>query len=595
MEIKYGLFPETHKPVRGMETVWNASMTAAGARSLALDCGCRDTAAALVAITPVDTDVILNLGAAPAFTHHRAANAAALPTLRLSAAMTASPLIDARVNFSHVLWQPCDDRLDRGDALSRDPVRVVKCGETAWVYVEIAVRGPESSDTRRADVALTLWSGRMFEPETLAGELALDLTVHPFRLPGKRDCRFHLDIWQHNCAIARAHGVEPWSADHFALLDKYIAALAELGQKCVTVVASDCPWSGQWCHYERRADADLYEYSIIPVTRRDDGAFTYDFAPMQRYIDLCAAHGIDGEITVFGLVNVWCDGGGGFAALAPDHPDGAKIRYFDASDGAYKYMDRAADIDAYVAALAGYFERTGQMSRVRLIADEPADPDRYSAALDRLAAVAPGFTLKAALNHADFIARFGDRTGVFVPHLESLSREWPVISRYMREMPDRRFLWYVCNQPPHPNTFLASPLTETLALGVLTARLGLHGFLRWGFTVWCRDPLADNRYFNWPAGDLNFVYPGPDGAPLLSLRYKALKRAVELAELLMTYRDRFGSDALTKLTDRVVRFSDPAAIFPTPDSRDPAPADELFSPDYTDYASLRRELLEALS
>ena len=42
MEIKYGLFPETQKPIRGMETVWNASLTAAGAREMALDCAERD-------------------------------------------------------------------------------------------------------------------------------------------------------------------------------------------------------------------------------------------------------------------------------------------------------------------------------------------------------------------------------------------------------------------------------------------------------------------------------------------------------------------------------------------------------------------------
>ena len=589
MKIEYGVFPETKKPIRGMDTVWNAAMTAAGGRALALDCGVNDTAAALIAVTPVDSDVILNLSDAPAFTHHRGPGGA-LPTLRLACAGAPG----CRVALSRVLWHPCDDNLERGDALTTDSVAVVKCGDTAWVYAEIAVSALPDGAPRNTRFAVEFFSGRMFEPERKTGEIALDLTVHPFALPEKRDFRFHLDIWQHNCAVARAHGVAPWSDAHFALLDKYVAALAALGQKCVTVVASDCPWSGQWCHYERRADADLYEYSCIAVTREEDGSFTYDFTAMQRYIDLCAAHGIADEITVFGLVNVWCDEAGGFGALAPDHPDGAKIRYRDAATGAYAYMTRAADIDAYVAALAGYFESTGQMPRVRLIADEPADVDRYSAALDRIAAVAPGFVLKSAVNHAEFIARFGDRTGVFVPNFESLCREWHTVARYMREMPEKRFLWYVCNQPPYPNTFLASPLIQTLALGVITAGLGLHGFLRWGFTVWCRDPLADNRYFNWPAGDLNFVYPGADGAPLLSLRYKALKRAVELAEMLSLYRARFGDDALAALTSRVLRFTDPAAIFPDPDSRTPAPADSLFSPDYSDYAALRRELLDAL-
>ena len=207
------------------------------------------------------------------------------------------------------------------------------------------------------------------------------------------------------------------------------------------------------------------------------------------------------------------------------------------------------------------------------------------------------FILKAALNHAGFIGEFGDRVTDFVPSLECLSREFDRIEEYKHSMPGQRFLWYVCNMPPHPNTFLSSDLCETFALGAITALLGLDGFLRWGYTVYTSDPVKDNRYFNWPAGDLNFVYPARDGGVLLSRRWKALKKAVALAGLCADYRAKHGSDALAALLSRVVLIPDPRKWFEPGETPDGAPRympvkkENLLSLDPADWLETERDLL----
>ena len=597
MKLEYAVFPETHKPVRGTYVVWNTEATAAGKKELTAVCGRGGTVAALIAVSPRDTDIIVNLsGRAPAFTHHRGADGRALPTVRIEPRITGGALGSARFSMNNVLFHPCDDGFFRGDALDTDPVQIVKCGDTGWVWVEAEISGDAAPSD--GPIEYRLLESEMFGAEREIGSVTLRCEVFDRAIPRNIDLPFHLDIWQHPTNIARAHGVEPWSDAHFAVLENYVASLAELGQKCVTLIVSDCPWSGQWCHFEHRRPADLYEYSIVSLTREADGSITYDFTAMRRYIDLCAKYGVDGEITVFGLVNVWCDTVGGFGRLSPDHPDGAKIRCRNAAEGRYEYLTDPAEIDGYVSALEGYFIGEGMIDRVRLMADEPGDVEAYRRSIDRVREVAPRFVLKAALNHSEFIGEFGDRVCDFVPSLECLTGEYDKIEEYKATMPGKRFLWYVCNMPSHPNTFLASDLAECFAIGAVTALFGLDGFLRWGYTVYTDDPIKDNRYFNWPAGDLNLVYPARGGGVLLSLRWKALKKAVSLAGLCADYREKHGADALAALLSRVILTPDPREWFepgfmPNGTPRPvPIRKDKLFSLDYADWQAVERELLE---
>ena len=572
MNLRYSLRPETYRPAKNFYLRGNPSMLDDAVRETTLDCAKSDTVAAILAISP-DEDVMLCLTDAAAFTP-----SGQIPRIRLNAPENAE--------MSFVLYHPGDDRVMYGDALDTAPRCEIKANETVAVYIEIKTGSDTPAGKYTAPVGIYL--SRMFEDEVLFDTVNIHYNVHDFVMPGKSDFKFHLDIWQHNCAIARAHGVDVWSDAHFSALEEYVKSLAELGQKAVSIITTDCPWSGQWCHLEYRNRAELYEYSIIGAVKHPDGRFEYDYSAMQRYIDLCANYGIDREITVFGLVNVWCDYLGGFDSITPDYPDGPKIRYRDLADGCFKYMRKAEEVEDFIVSLEQYFVKTEQIDRVRLLADEPADIERYRKTIDRIRDIAPGFILKAAINHAEFIAEFGDRTNDFVPNLESLSKEYDKMCEFKETMPDKRFLWYVCNQPANPNTMLHNDLCESLFIGVVTALFEMDGFLRWGYTVWCEDPIKDNRYFTWPVGDLNFVYPAKTGRPLLSLRYKALKRAVELCELINILREKKGADVASKAFEYVVRAKDVREFFV---GSKPIPTEEMCSLVYKDYAEMRKYIL----
>lgn len=478
-----------------------------------------------------------------------------------------------------------NDNLRKADAILTSPVLELAGNSTCSLWVEARI--PEDTAPGEYTCMLSLYAGELFAPETKLASLPVTVTVYDSVMPSPAEHRFHLDLWQHLSNIARKHEVPLWSDAHFAVLENYAQSLGELGQKAVTLVVSEVPWAGQDCRNEYRMAANLFEYSIIPVTRTADG-FVYDYRPMQRYIDLCAKYGIDREISIFGLANIW--GGGDFGGLAPDYPDKIKIRYLDEADGCYKYMTTAAEIDDYIRSLEQYFVTTGQIDKVRLAADEPGDIEAYRKTLEHLNTVAPAFRCKAALNHASFISEFEKEVDDYVPYIGTMADEYDIMKEYQKNLKGKRFLWYVCCGPAYPNTFIGSRLTESYFIGILTSYLELDGFLRWNYTVWNDDPRTDIRYSNWAAGDTNFVYPAANGAPLLTLRYKALKRGIQFYELLERLRASGDTEGLTEAFGMVVREKDVREYYRTYHS-----LEELCSVDYADYLGLKRFLLEKLS
>ncbi len=478
-----------------------------------------------------------------------------------------------------------NDNLRKADAILSSPVLEMEGDTVCSVWVEMQI--PEDAAPGEYICAFSLYAGEMFASETKLASFPVTVTVHDAVMPTPAEHRFHLDLWQHLSNIARKHEVPLWSDAHFSVLENYVRSLGELGQKAVTLVVSEVPWAGQDCREEYRMAANLFEYSIIPVTRTADG-FVCDYAPMQRYIDLCAKYGIDREISLFGLANIW--GAGDFEALAPDYPDKIKIRYLDEADGAYKYMTTAAEIDDYIRSLEQYFITTGQIAKVRLAADEPADIPAYRKTLEHLHTVAPAFRCKAALNHASFISEFENEVDDYVPYLGTMADEYDIMQEYQKNLKGKRFLWYVCCAPAYPNTFIGSRLTESYFIGILTSYLKLDGFLRWNYTVWSDDPRTDIRYSSWAAGDTNFVYPASNGAPLLTLRYKALKRGIQYYELLECLRETGNEEGLAEAFGMVVREKDVREYYRTYHS-----LEELCSVDYTDYLGLKKFLLEKLT
>ena len=572
--IRYALVPETYKLVYGSYQQFHPTKIDDMSKTISL-CTARGMNASFQLLVCKDTPWALNVGTVPHLSQK-----GALPTLRVAAPAGVS----LHIEDMHV----CDDGYFRADALLEDEVTEQTANYTRAIFCEVEI--PADAPAGKQTVTLSLFERAMFEDEVKVGEVTAEIEVFPVVMHAPAENKFHLDLWQHLSNIARKHEVKLWSDAHFAVLEPYVKSLADLGQKAVTLVVTEAPWGGQSCFREYRMAANLFEYSIVPLSKTKEGELVADFGPMQRYIDLCAKYGIKDEISLYGLMNVWCVEEEGFGRLAADDPDALHVRYLDEADGAYKYLRTEEELETYIRLLADYFKKTEQIDRVRVAADEPADVQKYRASMERLLRVEPAFRCKAAINHSEFIEEFGEEIYDFVPYSGHLFTHLALLQKYRDTMPGKRFLWYVCCCPHWPNTFLRSNLCETLFIGAFTSWARMQGFLRWNYTVWNDDPRKDIRYGDFLAGDTNFVYPSPSGKPLLTLRYKAMKKAIQLYELLEKVREHKGDETADKLIFAVLKNTETEKYYTGGHD-----LGDVVSLNWEDYEGMLREALHILA
>lgn len=490
-----------------------------------------------------------------------------------------------------------DDRRWRSEYLDRADHIQVPANRPQAAYVRIAV--PKSLAAGSYTGQIKAYGQFGFGDEELAWRGDFTLLVAEATLPDPADWPFHLDLWQHATSVALHHHAPLWSDAHFEVLDRYYASLARLGQKAVTVIAAEMPWSGQRCFLDAHYPSYIYEHAIVDARRDRQGQLYLDTTKLERQLALAEKHGIAREIEVFGLLNIWVDENYGFGKVAPDAPDSIRVRCYDEATERITYLRTARELSAFIQLLADFFQRTGRMERVRITADEPSDVAIFNERMRFVQKAAPAFRFKIAINHYEFMGEADSAVLDWVPNLANAFRDPELTMKITRELRRKngRMLWYICCGPPIPNTFLRSPLPEARLLGWLTQRLDLDGFLRWAFCLWPAKPYEriSWRAPFWNAGDMHFVLPGADGAPVETLRYEALRAGIQDFVLLKMLQDKLGAARAQEVIDaafaRLLRVDSLTAFVGAPPER----AAELYSLDPADYAAAHAMIVETLA
>lgn len=581
MNLVCGLIDESYKCTYGLGGATDNSDAFVN-KTISLVCA-KNSFSAFQVCLKADEPFIVSTGGNPVFSPKGPYN-----IVRLECTVKSLP--EPNISMFPELYMEDDDGVLKADILSAQEYVEVKPGMTQPVWVEVLL--PAGLKAGIYEGQVDLYIHRMFQDEERVSPLTFTLEVKDVTLPCPKEYMYYLDLWQHPSNISRKHEVRLWSDEHFEVLEKYIKSLADLGQKAATAIVSEIPWSGQFCTKVVNYPSDLFEYSMVMIIKDENGDYIYDYSSLKRYLDLCFKHGIDKEIEVFGLFSIWVNEQEGYGSIAPDYPDAIRIRYYDKKDGTFKFMNSGEEIKEYIRALEQYFIKESLIDRVRICADEPLDVELFQARLNMLRKTAPHFKYKAAINHFEFVETITDiEIEDCVFSLDCIMRE-PSRLRNIREAINGRLLFYVCCGPEFPNTFLASNLVESQFLGILAGILGLDGFLRWNYTVWPENPRERIRYRypNWPAGDTNFVYPGNNGAPLLTLRYKNLKRGIEFYELLrlVKERSRNAESVIEQIKSKLIKTDDLRDFLPQRKKE----AGEIFSIDYNDYREVYRILLD---
>ena len=538
---------------------------------------CRNSFAAFQLQFQCNNRVCINLCDEPWFSEY---SEATVLTIRHEGELT--PILN------HIGMHLGDDGFLYGDCLNSDQVADVEADVPAGVFIRFEI--PKEFAPGEYTGFFKITSAKLFDDEVLVDKIKYTVQVKDIVLPEPGDYTMFLDIWQHNCNIARKAGVPSWSDRHFAIIEEYLKTLANLGADTATVVVAEIPWSGQRCFLNKETPANLFEYSMIRVHRNSDKSFVYDYSVLDRYVELCFQYGIDKKIDVFGLLNNWVSVNDGFCNFT-NTPEAIRIRY-RMPDGSCKYMKKAADIENYIKALYQHFREKGWLEKVRIVADEPGDPEKLMKSIRMIRCLAPEFPYKVAFGRKSFFDQFADEIDEFCLILTGLTQAAEAWKQIIREDKKHSFTCYVCCIPEYPNTYLSSNLLETRYLAIMADYFRLAGFLYWGYTAWPSDPVKDIRYSSFPAGDTNFVYPGGDMHPLLTLRYMALRRAIEDYELLAMLRKTQHLEIVEEAHRMILTSRQFDQFYDDDDTH--FTFKEMSSADYKDYEKMRTRMYSAL-
>jgi hypothetical protein len=315
-------------------------------------------------------------------------------------------------------------------------------------------------------------------------------------LPNPHEWKFRLDLWQNPWVIASYYHVEPWSAEHKALLKIHLKLYADAGGKYITTYTVQSPWSD---------NSYSLEGTMIEWTKTVNNGWKFNYSIFDQYVKLAMEVGIDKAITIYTPV-----------------PWNYRFRYMDEKSGNYVYENWSPDSDKFktfwnlfLDDLKAHLIKKGWFNKTYLgINENPLNVTMAAA--------------KVIKEHSkDWKITYA---GDWHKELSSLLDDYsPVImsepsAEELRERSEKGFTttYYVCCNPPKPNNFVFSPPVEGRFISWYALSRGYDGFLRWAYDAWPADPLRDTRHIYWPSGDCFMVYPGGNSC----IRFEKLREGI---------------------------------------------------------------------
>ena len=367
-----------------------------------------------------------------------------------------------------------------------------------WLTVDV----PEDIPAGKYDGRVMVYDGK----EEIAS-LRFSLSVSGRTLP--QDNPFHLDLWQNPYAVARYHGVEPFSPEHFALMRPVMQLYADAGGKAITASITHKPWNGQ--------TYDPFE-SMVTWMRKADGTWWFDYTVFDMWVEFMMSLGVDGQINCYSMV-----------------PWKLSFQYFDQASNSFRFLDASPGDREYeefwtrmLRSFAGHLREKGWFDITMIAMDErPME--------DMLAAV-------AVIKNADPDFRIAFEGNCHEELLDVLDYycipvwdSYPDGSVAKRRAEGKVTTYYTCCSESWPNTFTFSYPAEAEWIGWYIAARDLDGYLRWAFNSWPEAPMHDSRFTAWAAGDTYLVYPGG----LSSIRFERLKAGITAYRKIMALREEF--------------------------------------------------------
>ena len=371
------------------------------------------------------------------------------------------------------------------------------------------------------------------DKDEVTAQAQLTVTVLPVDLPEQTLMCTH---WFHCDCIATWYGVEPLSEEHWALLENYVRTAVRHGINFLLTPLFTPPLDTAVGH-ERPT------VQLVDVTVNADGSYTFGFDKLRRWFAMAKRCGVK----YFEMSHLFTQWG---AAHAPKIVDvnGKKLFGWKTPAGGKAYREF---LTAFAAALKPVLEQEGVRDVCYFhVSDEPGlgDLRSYAKASRLIGRLFEGFHRIDALSKYAFYEK--GLVSLPVPCLDHLDDFYGRV--------DKLWTYYCCG--PHrdsPNRFIGMPSSRNRALGLVLFKYECVGFLQWGYNFWYSvgskhpiDPFNNvGEEEAFPAGDAYVVYPGENGEPLASLRFKVFYDGFQDLAALRLIEAKEGHEAAVALIE----------------------------------------------
>jgi len=345
--------------------------------------------------------------------------------------------------------------------------------------------------------------------------------------------------WFHCDGLALHYGVDVFSEEHWAIIDRFLGIAAEVGINSILTPVWTPP-------LDTPRGAVRLPVQLLGIRESDDGGYVFDFANVRRWISLARNHGI-AYLEIAHLFTQW--GATATPAIYVER-DGVTERRFGwdvpATDSSYRRL-----LEALVPELRAVLDEAWGSDVFFHISDEPHGDQAttYRVARQVVDDLLDGCTIIDALSDFELYTS----GTVPIPVVATDAAE-----PFLEAGVDPLWLYYCVGQNRDvANRFIGMPSSRNRALGAQLYVTGAAGFLQWGFNFylsWDSSRVVDpfqtpDAAGGFPAGDPFLVYPGPDGVPWHSLRSRVFAEAVNDVRLMQMLRDLAGDDAVRGIVD----------------------------------------------
>jgi hypothetical protein len=451
-------------------------------------------------------------------------------------------LQDAVIDRPVVLDVPMEDYITHEPGLMPDilipmeeygwKMALNKTISTLWVRVDVPRDAEPGKYTVELDFAVDALNA------VPAGSLqkTLTLEVLPAVMPEQK---LIYTRWIYLDCIATAHNVPIFSEEHWNLIDKYIAAAADLGINMLLVPVHTPP-------LDTEVGTKRPCVQLVDIEKTGE-RYSFGFEKFHRYIGLCKKHGI----RYFEIAHMFTQWGAEFTPniLVTENGKADYLFGWHAKADDPRYV---AFLKQYIAAISAALEEAGISENAFFhISDEPKleNMEKYKTAAEIIRPLIGNSRTCDALSDYAFYEK-----GLVECPITAIQHIQPFLPHKLQN----QWLYYCClPQDVYPNAFMAMPSYRNRVLGFLLYKYDMKGFLHWGFNFYngCRSMYTVDPYVTtscdgaFPSGDAFIVYPGKKQNVYASLRGEITYEAIQDMNICFALEEKLGREAVVKRID----------------------------------------------